>query len=501
VRGPGPRSPSGGPLTITPAFNPPPTPPSQLEACLRLGLDVEDLYPQPESYFVERAAGHKPHLARVLAEHYETTRAAHIAEVKVERKKIAAELAATAAAHGVEGSSLAEIERARIAAAAKAAVEKERKRMEFIKAKQDREMQQNLEFELKLAQEAQKNMETMKAAAEEEERKKKEREAERKKMIEARRREELAKKEEEDQRAAEQRRLAQKEYEEEAKKEAAAAKEYKRLMAKRKAEEDERRAAALAEEQARLAEAVAKQKALEDRLKDLQEREAERAAKMAEFQARQRAEAAARAAAQAARMEAARQKDAEVLAKKRTDYELRLEEAARRNAEKAEKEAAEAAKAAAATAAKEARRLAGLARTREGEAEHIAKLLDDIKKREEHVAALRRETAQANEERALRELLHMAEKQDTIRRQRRRDEYARLMQLMKALADEEKLETQRQQKATMAAERQTNQKRLLLVRHRMEEELERMRVFSDFKGLQKMAGGTQAGDARPPTTD
>lgn len=470
-----------------------------MEACLRLGIDVDDLYPQPISFFIERAQGHKPHLAKVLSEHYETTRQGYIADVKGERKRIVAELHAQAAVHGVAGSSIAEIERAKIAMAAKAAVEKERKRMEFIKAKQDREMQQNLEFELKLAEEAQKNMETMKLAAEEEAKKKKEREAERKKMIEKRRKEELEKKEEEDRRAEEQRRLAQKEYEEEAKKEAEHAKEYKRLLAKRKEEEDQRRAIALEEERKRLEEVASKQRELEERLADLKLREEERVAKMAEVTAKLRAEAAEKAALQAARMEAARQKDAEMLAKKRTDYELRLEEAARRNAEKAEKEANDVAKKAAAKAAKEARRIQGLQRTREGEQQNIQRLLDDLKKREEHVQQLKQEQAQAAEEKMLRELLHMQDKQDIIRRTHRREEYARLMSLMKAVADEEKFEIQRQQKEKMATERQANQKRLLMVKHRMEEELERMRVFSDFKGLQKLAGGTT--EKRPGTTE
>jgi hypothetical protein len=60
---------------------------------------------------------------------------------------------------------------------------------------------------------------------------------------------------------------------------------------------------------------------------------------------------------------------------------------------------------------------------------------------------------------------------------------------MKAMAEEEKTEMQAHQKAKMAYERQQNQRRLLLVKHQMEQELERMRVFSDVKGLQKLAGG------------
>ena len=41
--------------------------PRTLEACLLLGVDVEELYPQPLAVFVERAHGHQLHLARVMA--------------------------------------------------------------------------------------------------------------------------------------------------------------------------------------------------------------------------------------------------------------------------------------------------------------------------------------------------------------------------------------------------------------------------------------------------
>lgn len=58
----------------------------------------------------------------------------------------------------------------------------------------------------------------------------------------------------------------------------------------------------------------------------------------------------------------------------------------------------------------------------------------------------------------------------------------------------------------MAAERQANQKRLLLTKHRMEDELDRMRVFSDFSRLQKMMDtskkpGDAMGSTQRPQTE
>jgi hypothetical protein len=58
------------------------------------------------------------------------------------------------------------------------------------------------------------------------------------------------------------------------------------------------------------------------------------------------------------------------------------------------------------------------------------------------------------------------------------------MQLMKAMSEEEKTAMQAESKARMAAERQANQKRLLLVKHRMEDELAKMRTAGgDAKGM------------------
>ena len=67
--------------------------PRTLEAALRVGVDLDELYAKPLSYFIERAQDHTKNLAKVLMEHYERRRAGYIAEVKAERKRIVAEMA------------------------------------------------------------------------------------------------------------------------------------------------------------------------------------------------------------------------------------------------------------------------------------------------------------------------------------------------------------------------------------------------------------------------
>jgi hypothetical protein len=209
-----------------------------------------------------------------------------------------------------------------------------------------------------------------------------------------------------------------------------------------------------------------------------------------------KAEAEARRLAQEARLEAAKQRDAEALARKRTEYELKLEEAAKRNAEKAEREAKEAEIQAKAKAAKEKRRIEGLKNVRSGEMENIERLQENLKKRDEHVEQLRREQAQAHEERLLRETLAAMDKEETLRRQKRREEYTRMMNLKKVADEEEKAEIARQQRLKTQMERQANQRRVALVKYHMEEELASMKKKGDVSSLQKLAGGKPEGESK-----
>ncbi|RYG49829.1 hypothetical protein EON67_06410 [archaeon] len=58
----------------------------QIEACLSLGVDIASLYPKTAADMLE-AAGYKPHVANVLAEHYEQKRVQTIQAVRAERAR------------------------------------------------------------------------------------------------------------------------------------------------------------------------------------------------------------------------------------------------------------------------------------------------------------------------------------------------------------------------------------------------------------------------------
>lgn len=107
----------------------------QLEAALRCGVDLDELYSKDLPYFVERAEGHKVNLAKVMAQHYEERRKLYIADVKLERRKVAQELANAAQAERERLQKLATMpdeEKRRLAMQAKNNIEAERKRMEFL---------------------------------------------------------------------------------------------------------------------------------------------------------------------------------------------------------------------------------------------------------------------------------------------------------------------------------------------------------------------------------
>lgn len=59
----------------------------------------------------------------------------------------------------------------------------------------------------------------------------------------------------------------------------------------------------------------------------------------------------------------------------------------------------------------------------------------------------------------------------------------------------QKTDSERAEREQMAKERQANQRRLLITKAHMEEELEKMRIFNDFGRLQKMLNGTKTGSA------
>lgn len=70
------------------------------------------------------------------------------------------------------------------------------------------------------------------------------------------------------------------------------------------------------------------------------------------------------------------------------------------------------------------------------------------------------------------------------------------------------METEAAEREKMYRDRQANQRRLLIAKAHMEEELEKMRIFNDFGRLQKMlesgkaaggAGGKGGATGRPAT--
>jgi HPt (histidine-containing phosphotransfer) domain-containing protein len=106
-------------------------------------------------------------------------------------------------------------------------------------------------------------------------------------------------------------------------------------------------------------------------------------------------------------------------------------------------------------------------------ADKSAKLLEQIAARESHIAATAAAAAAANEERALRAALHKADKEAAILKAARAQEYARLQALAGVLTDDVRRAAADAARAGLWAERQANQRRLVIARDAAHGEMER----------------------------
>ena len=266
-------------------FNPLDSPRS-LEAALRRGVDLDELYPRQLSYFLS-SAGNKESLARVLADHYESRRKDYVNEVRAERKRILAEEArvraqaakllamlgetlkeeegggvgvgvAGAGAPGGTANALHDL----VMAQGRARIEAERKRMDKQKQKAAKELENRLAGEKLIDEKAARDRELMdaKAAAANEARKERMRRA--KKEADMKRAAEEDKLRDAEARDAETRKMIAIDFEKEKLHREHAAAMAKALLVKRKGEEEEARASAIEADRAREEAAEARADAL-----------------------------------------------------------------------------------------------------------------------------------------------------------------------------------------------------------------------------------------------
>ena len=233
--------------------------PRTLESCLNLGIDLDDLYTKPLSYFQERAKDHRLSLAKVLLEHYETRRKENVNEVKAERKRVILEETRLLAARGISSPTALEMDPVALAkeaifAKGRERVEEERRKLEFQKKKMQEEMDAQMAGQKLLADRALASAAKEAEAAKEAAEAKRSRERQ-KKMEEKKRAQELLKKmEDELDRAKEMRRLAQEEFAREKEEREKQDKVAKELLAKRKQEEEDARLEKISKERRKLEE-------------------------------------------------------------------------------------------------------------------------------------------------------------------------------------------------------------------------------------------------------
>jgi hypothetical protein len=462
--------------------------PRSAEACLKEGVNPDDLRLRDLDWFWE--PGLDPAIQRMRHETYSRLRHEKMKAVRKARATIIAERRTSDKSKSFAGrrGSLSSSRSGggsstRSAAVGADLVELERKRLAKMQAKQAREIEQTLAFEMKMAEirEKQAQREEAERRRQEARRIQKERrareaaEAERMKAV----RKQMAEEEEEKLRRDMMRRDFERQ--QELLEEARIKERQAKLEAARKEEERIEKQARFREEiEVREAQKAAE---IQSRMMVIEEREAERRQRVEEEQAQRAREKHRRQEAASRRLrENARQ--ARLREKKRVRELLEKEKAveARQHERRVKEEAEREAKIEAARL-EELRRQAALAKAREEEEEKkqllIAKAEDEEKVLGSMEADKQREHMLRIEKRRLQEQA----KADAVTRQKRREEYERLETLRKIQDKAEKIEMMQEEQKRLREER----RRIALATQRQKDQVMRAMEEAKRKGDWKAA--------------
>lgn len=141
---------------------------------------------------------------------------------------------------------------------------------------------------------------------------------------------------------------------------------------------------------------------------------------------------------------------------------------------------------AAARAVKQNKMREAMLRARAEELEWTHKLAEKAAAKDAALEEQKKTVASAVEEHAATATLRLFERTDAVRRARLHDEYVRLQKLACVMAEEERVKAEAAETERLKNERQAQQKRMLLMKHVAETELEAMRVRSNFSGLARV---------------
>eukprot|EP00892_Ulva_mutabilis_P002008 jgi/Ulvmu1/11808/UM080_0019.1 len=454
-----------------------PSSPRSVEALLRSGIDPEDLVHKPLSFFKGRTGDVE--LAQGSYEFFEEGRQKRIEEVKTLRQTLiddgwTAGAAAAGPSKTSDDSGAADL------------VERERKRLEVLRNRQQRELDQLVEYEVKRAQ--------IHAKAEA---KLAKQEARAKELFEAKQAKEKAWREA--LRNQELKRLAA-EKEEEEKIKIADKERFQReqeFLAKEKQKESEARAEAYRKEQERIAKAEAarqeterileaQQKLVEARKRDMAARDAEREAKKLEKQKILAEENEEKRKLAAERLAAAYAANVALLEKKRQDFNQREKESAlRREAQAREREAAELAKQAMSQAKAEKRKDV----YQQSVKQQQDRVNSILKKAAEQDASMERERERRNKELSRRKLvrqLNTEYRMECVDTSRKQQLYSRETLLNKIKTQTDRVLQMRREAASLQIQRKEANMQAAMQRQKMVETMDRLQQANKFH---KIASG------------
>ncbi|KAF8064553.1 AVT1D [Scenedesmus sp. PABB004] len=468
-----------------------PTSPRSIEACFRLGVDPLELAFRPASAF--RRAGESEELAALRFQHHEQLRQERIKSLMEERKALlesgggggepghhAHGGGAGGRAGGAPGGGDPEATSAMIA--------KEQHKLDVLKRRQERDIQQMLQYEITrkaLLEKQQKKIDALEARAAELQRQKAEHE---KAWAAAQRERELQKLAEEQERDREAGRLASESYRRE------------REMQRKEAEEARAR-----KKQAFLKEMERREKVEEARRETdriLAAQEAEVAARKAAMDARDRerlarmaTEAEERAAANAAkkkkaeeRIAAALEMNSSILRQKRTDFERREAASEARRAElEAEQRRTDELKRQA-EAAKEAERAAKYQLALAREEERKMDIQERAERKDHMLALVNAERCATNDRKRIERELFDSLRRDKVDSIQKMQAYQRQLLLEKIMDENDKTAALLEQRQAIQAQRKAANMAASLHRNKVNQMMESMR---NVHNIEKLApGGT-----------
>ncbi|KDO21076.1 hypothetical protein SPRG_13783 [Saprolegnia parasitica CBS 223.65] len=485
-----------------------PTTPRALEACLRTGIEPDEIIPRLLEDFLHHKHKHddvEREAAHLRFTHFEEGRQTKIGLLRREKQKlvdagftgspILAKLSPkkkTISPFDVFNASAPD----KVVVTDSTMMEMEEKRFQAMKIRQEREIASIIEMETRMAeilkQNALRDAQEAKRKAEWEKEKKERRAA----LVAAKHEREILKKKSEDAEAAARRQRAKREAEKEKillEEERRQEKLRHREMAER--EMDRKQKAELHRRQTEELLQQQENKIMENRRRVI-EREEQAQKKMAEANERRRQEAAARREKANARIQAALDQNQNVMLKKKQDFEQKQELAAARAMEVHRKEMQELKDRAERNRKEEEIRLQRVEAARNNQSERVDTIVKKRHQLETHLDVVYTERSKERTLKSVERDLTLEEKKANVERLKKVEEFNRIQTLLRISEEDERSRMIKIKKQALIDARKKIALESLVRKHRIAEAVGNMRISNKWDNINEIMEGSTSPDRK-----